>query len=144
MTDYYIKLENLLKGRENASIIDLKMGTCTITHSIKSEERLKKRKNKDKVTTSEKLGFKVIGYVVKSNKKEVEEKFYKFPYKKEKDIPSVLQKIFRNPKASQFHDEEENLPKIEEQEENEKIEEEKKVHEINDEFFGISDTSSNC
>lgn len=37
---YYLKLENLLKGRESASIIDLKMGRSTITCNINSEERL--------------------------------------------------------------------------------------------------------
>ena len=40
----------------------------------------------DKITTTKKLGFKVIGYVIKSRDKEVEEKFYKFPYKKEHEI----------------------------------------------------------
>lgn len=38
---------------------------------------------KDIVTTSHKLGLKIIGYVIKSNINEVEEKFYKFPYKEE-------------------------------------------------------------
>lgn len=57
------------------------MGTDTITYNIKSEQRLLKRKIKDKITTTSKLGFKVVGYVIKSRDKEVEEKFYKFPYK---------------------------------------------------------------
>ena len=34
---YFLKLENLLKDRESASIIDLKMGRNTITCNITSE-----------------------------------------------------------------------------------------------------------
>jgi hypothetical protein len=41
--DYFLKIENLTNGRENASIIDFKMGTNTITCNIKSEQRLLKR-----------------------------------------------------------------------------------------------------
>lgn len=54
---------------------------------------------KDKVTTSQKLGFKIIGYVIKSKVNEVEEKFYKFPYKNEDQIPKVLQRIFSWPQV---------------------------------------------
>lgn len=74
------------------------MGRNTITCNITSEARLKKRKLKDISTTSQKLGFKIIGYVVKSNVNEVEEKFYKFPYKTEEQIPQVLRSIFSLPK----------------------------------------------
>jgi hypothetical protein len=57
----------MMKGRENASIIDLKMGTSTVTcNIIASPKRLEKRLKKDKDTTSQKLGLKVIGYVIKS------------------------------------------------------------------------------
>lgn len=45
--EYYLKMENLMKGRENASIIDLKMGTNTITFNINKPDRLKKRQIKD-------------------------------------------------------------------------------------------------
>lgn len=41
--EYYLKMENLMNGRENASIIDLKMGTNTITFNINKPDRLKKR-----------------------------------------------------------------------------------------------------
>jgi len=34
-TGYFLKMENLMLGRENANIIDLKMGTSTVTYSIK-------------------------------------------------------------------------------------------------------------
>ena len=70
-----------MQGRENASIIDLKMGTNTITFNINKPDRLKKRQIKDSMTTSKKLGLKVIGYVIKSRHKDIEEKFYKWPYK---------------------------------------------------------------
>ena len=93
-----MKIENLTNGRENASIIDFNMGTNTITCNIKSEQRLIKRKIKDKNTTTRKLGFKIIGYVIKSRDKLVEEKFYKFPYKKENEIPIILKRIFSWPK----------------------------------------------
>ena len=83
IVDYYIKLENLLESRSGASIIDLKMGTSTVTCNITSESKLKKRHEKDQITTSRKLGIRVIGYVIKSREKEIEEKFYKFPYKNE-------------------------------------------------------------
>ena len=68
----------MMDGLENASIIDIKMGTSTVTCNVKD---LKKRHLKDKTTTSFKLGMKIIGYVIKSSQKSVEEKFYKFPYK---------------------------------------------------------------
>lgn len=96
---YFLKLENLLKGRESASIIDLKMGRNTITCNITSEQKIKKRLKKDKETTSQKLGFKIIGYVIKSNTNEIEEKFYKFPYKNEEQIHHVLRRIFTWPRV---------------------------------------------
>jgi hypothetical protein len=40
----------------------------------------------------------VVGYVIKSREKEVEEKFYKFPYKKENEINQILKRIFSWPK----------------------------------------------
>ena len=72
-----------MKNRENASIIDLKMGTSTVTRNINTEERLQKRLLKDQTTTTQKLGLKIIGYVIKSQEQEIEEKFYKIPYKTE-------------------------------------------------------------
>ena len=77
--DYYLRLGNLMKGRENASIIDLKMGLSTVTCNIIDSQRMEKRLAKDRKSTSSKLGFKVIGYVIKSATKEAEERFYKFP-----------------------------------------------------------------
>ena len=100
IVDYYIKLENLLEGRSSASIIDIKMGTSTVTCNITSERKLKKRHAKDNETTSRKLGIRVIGYVIKSRQKEIEEKFYKFPYRNEQEIPQVLRRLFSWPRCA--------------------------------------------
>ena len=50
------------------------------------------------MTTSAKLGMKVIGYVIKSSQKTIEEKFYKFPYKSEQEILHVLRRLLSWPK----------------------------------------------
>jgi hypothetical protein len=89
-----------MKGRENASIIDLKMGTSTVTcNIIASPKRMEKRLIKDKSTTTQKLGLKVIGYVIKSAQQTIEEKFYKWPYKKAQEISEILRRIFSWPKS---------------------------------------------
>lgn len=41
--DYYLRLQNLMEGRENANIIDLKMGTSTVTCNIIDSVRMAKR-----------------------------------------------------------------------------------------------------
>lgn len=92
-----------MEGRENASIIDLKMGTSTVTCNIvNAPHRMEKRLKKDQLTTSHKLGLKVIGYVIKSSQKKVDEKFYKFPYISASKIPDVLRRIFCYPKNDSF------------------------------------------
>ena len=53
------------------------------------------------MTTSKKLGLKVIGYVIKSRNKDIEEKFYKWPYKTQSEIPQVLRRIFSWPKSDE-------------------------------------------
>ena len=53
------------------------------------------------MTTSKKLGLKVIGYVIKSRQKDIEEKFYKWPYKTYSEIPEVLRRIFAWPKSDE-------------------------------------------
>ena len=85
----------MLEGRSSASIIDLKMGTSTVTCNIKSDTRLKKRHQKDISTTTRKLG-----YVIKSREKEIEEKFYKFPQKNENEITPLLRRIFSWPRCN--------------------------------------------
>ena len=89
IVDYYIQLENLLEGRSSASILDLKMGTSTVTCNIVGTTRLKKRHEKDKSTTTAKLGLRVIGYVIKSREKEIEEKYYKFRDKRKRDTRCI-------------------------------------------------------
>lgn len=99
-TTFYIKLENLCAGREDANIIDIKMGTNTVTHNIKQNpNRWEKRALKDKGTTTAELGMRVIGYVIKNEERRIEEKFYKFPYKTKEDIPVVLTKLFSYPRS---------------------------------------------
>ena len=61
------------------------------------------------MTTTAKLGFKVIGYVIKSRQKEVEEKFYKFPYKTEEEVPGVLARIFKFPKCQNDNGDKEDI-----------------------------------
>ena len=109
--DYYLRLGNLMKGRENASIIDLKMGKSTVTCNIIDSQRMAKRLAKDKGSTSSSLGFKVIGYVIKSATKEAEERFYKFPQKKESDIPDIFRRILSYPAehSEHFHETEQKI-----------------------------------
>jgi hypothetical protein len=91
-------------GREDANILDLKMGVNTITANIKANpSRMDKRLIKDQATTTATLGMKVIGYVIKSQQRRIEEKFYKFPYKTKDEIPEVLRRLFSFPRDdSQF------------------------------------------
>ena len=78
-------------GRENANILDLKMGTNTVTFGVKDNpKKYQKRILKDQSTTTAELGMRVIGYVIKSQEKNIEEKFYKFPYKTKEEVPLVL------------------------------------------------------
>ena len=60
----YIKLENLLLGRPNANILDLKMGTSSITVNTPLD-RYDYSNQKDAKTTSVSLGFRVTGYIIK-------------------------------------------------------------------------------
>ena len=97
---YIRKLENLIEGREDANIIDFKMGTSTVTYSIRENpNRMGKRLSKDKGSTTVSHGLRVIGYVIKNLERRVEEKFYKFPYKTKDDIPQVLRKVFSFPRS---------------------------------------------
>ena len=48
--------------------------------------------------------MKVIGYVIKNAQKEIEDKFYKWPYITAKDIPSVLRRIFIRPLPEKSED----------------------------------------
>jgi hypothetical protein len=66
----------LLKGRENASVLDLKMGTTSITVNTPQSE-IEAVNKKDETTTTRALGFRVTGYVIKDDKGQVAEKVTK-------------------------------------------------------------------
>lgn len=89
-----------MAGRENANILDLKMGVSTVTCNIRGNpKRMSKRLAKDQQTTTSTLGMRVIGYVIKSLERRVAEKFYKFPYKSEAEIMVTLHKLFSYPRS---------------------------------------------
>ena len=63
-----IEIENLLHNLPNASYINFKIGTSTITESMRRKQDhtlLVDRNQKDMVQTSKKLGFKVTYYCKK-------------------------------------------------------------------------------
>ena len=78
----------------------MKMGTSTVTCNIVGTTRLEKRHAKDDSTTTAKLGLRVIGYVIKSREKEIEEKYYKFPRKTEHEICPLLRRMFSWPRCN--------------------------------------------
>jgi hypothetical protein len=85
-----IKFENLLKGKQNSSVIDLKMGTTTITFNTKPH-KIENVHLKDARTTTKSLGFRVTGYVIKTASGGIQEKAYKPHYKAMEDlIPGIL------------------------------------------------------
>ena len=59
-----MKIENLLKGHPNASVIDLKMGITTITLNT-VPHRVERCNKKDAATTTKSLGFRITGYIFK-------------------------------------------------------------------------------
>ncbi|CDW72872.1 UNKNOWN [Stylonychia lemnae] len=74
--EIHIKLDNLMFGMENASILDLKMGTSSIT--VNTPKKLyEKVSQKDAKTTSVSLGFRVTALIVKDEKGEIVEKIRK-------------------------------------------------------------------
>jgi len=82
------------------------MGVSTVTCNIvNNPKRMQKRLLKDSSTTTQKLGLKVIGYVIKNAQKKAEEKFYKWPYIQANDVAEVLRKIFCYPLPPKTADE---------------------------------------
>lgn len=63
-TETKIGLENLLNPAPNASYMDIKLGTSTITINTlkKGEQEIARRTAKDKQTTSEELGYTICGF----------------------------------------------------------------------------------
>lgn len=89
-----------MQDREDASIIDIKMGTSTVTCNIKANpSRMGKRLNKDQMTTTATLGMRIVGYVIKNQERRIEEKFYKFPYVYKDQIGRVFRKLFSYPRS---------------------------------------------
>ena len=56
------------KDQKKTSIIDITIGTSTVTDSVsKNAEKLKKTIKNDQETTSAKLGYRIIGYSIKKD-----------------------------------------------------------------------------
>ena len=89
----FIKLENLLQGRPNANILDLKMGTSSITVNT-PQDMIDYTNQKDSKTTSVSLGFRVTAYIIKDKTGKVIEKEVK-PHGKAlaEHIPGILAKV---------------------------------------------------
>lgn len=86
----YIKLENLLQGRPYANILDLKMGTTSITVNTPLD-MYDRAREKDAKTTSVTLGFRVTGYIIKDHEGKVLQKEVK-PHGKAlaEHIPGII------------------------------------------------------
>lgn len=61
----YIMLENLLQASPHASILDLKMGTSTVSARKRAKRNTIQALQKDQDTTTVQLGFRVTGYIIK-------------------------------------------------------------------------------
>jgi hypothetical protein len=62
----YIKIENLLHGRPNGSLIDFRLGLTSIGPDTLPEQ-YEYCNEKDNKTTSAKFGFRLQGYIIKDN-----------------------------------------------------------------------------
>ncbi|CDW84054.1 UNKNOWN [Stylonychia lemnae] len=89
-----ILLENLLADKPNASILDLKMGTSSLSLKKRAKHDVERIKLKDSMTTTKTLGFRVTGYIIKDSNGNTLEKVVK-PHGKIKaeQIPIILQKL---------------------------------------------------
>lgn len=70
--EVFMKIENLLAGHQNASVIDLKMGITTITLNT-VPHRIETCNKKDAATTTKTLGFRITGYIFKDEEGNVTE-----------------------------------------------------------------------
>ena len=81
----WIEIENLLHKAPNASFMDIKLGTSTITQNTlkKGQAEIDRRNEKDAKTTSAELGFTICGFQQKNGTtgEVVESKFKLFPPK---------------------------------------------------------------
>ena len=82
------------KDPSSTNIIDLKIGTSTVTDNCsRDHEKLAKRIKKDKETTSVELGYKITGYSLR-NPNQPPEDFVKKPYKTKEETSDILKKFF--------------------------------------------------
>lgn len=91
-----IEIENLLHKAPNASFMDIKLGTSTITlnTAAKGQSEIERRTAKDKTTTSGELGYTVCGLCKKNEETgAVIESHYKMFPPKDK-IPEAFRSIF--------------------------------------------------
>ena len=91
-----IGLENLLGAAPNASFMDIKLGTSTITLNTlsKGQGEIARRTAKDKKSTTPELGFIVCGYCQKDPRTGdiVSNEFKLFPPKE--GVEPVFRKVF--------------------------------------------------
>ena len=83
----------MLQGRPNANILDLKMGTTSITVNT-PPDKIDYSNKKDAKTTSLTLGFRVTAYIIKDKNGQVIEKEVK-PHGKAlaEHIPGIINKV---------------------------------------------------
>ncbi len=88
-----IKLENLLHNRPYANVLDLRMGTSSITINTQPY-KYEYIKQKDLKTTTSTLGFRVTAYIIKDKKGEIKEKEVK-PHGRvlAEHIPGILRRV---------------------------------------------------
>ena len=88
-----IKLENLLQERQKANVLDLRMGTSSITINT-PQYKYDYIKEKDQKTTTATLGFRVTAYIIKDKEGNVIEKEVK-PHGRvhAEHIPGILRRV---------------------------------------------------
>lgn len=103
-----IYLENLLCNKENASLLDIKIGSKGLVHCTKPKKLLVELA-KSRVSTSEELGFRVVGMVLKGENGDVcfKSKKRECQHNITKDnIKNFLEKFFNvNGNAKSLHKE---------------------------------------
>jgi hypothetical protein len=91
--NYKIRIENLLNSRPNANVLDLRMGSSSIT--VNTPPHLYERfKLKDNKTTTVTHGFRVTAYIIKDSHGSIVEKVVK-PHGKvlAEHIPAIMRKV---------------------------------------------------
>ena len=88
-----IKLENLLHERPKSNVLDLRMGTSSITINT-PQYKYDYIKDKDVKTTTSTLGFRVTAYIIKDKEGNITEKEVK-PHGRvhAEHIPGILRRV---------------------------------------------------